>query len=122
LTTEQLFIDELVAIRCQWRIDTEHNDTQHNGASYDSQHNSIECHYLNVMLSVVRLNVFMLSVVAPLTYLPIKQRPDHCGLKVEKNQQVMIITLLHKLSGNFSLNNESLAKFSTLEVAACIKF
>jgi hypothetical protein len=37
--------------------------TQHNGASYDTQHNSIECHYakchdyLNVILSVVRLSV-----------------------------------------------------------------
>ncbi len=44
--------------------------------SIDIQHNSIECHhaecryaecrdYLNVMLSVVRLNVVMLSVVVP---------------------------------------------------------
>jgi hypothetical protein len=39
--------------------------------SIDIQHNSIECHYalcrdyLNVMLSVVRLNVIILSVVAP---------------------------------------------------------
>jgi hypothetical protein len=58
--------------------DTRRNDTQHNRLSYDTQHrhidiqhNSIECHYaecrdyLNVMPSVVRLNVIMLSVVAP---------------------------------------------------------
>ncbi len=38
----------------------------------DTQHNSIECHYaecrdyLNVMLSVIRQNVVLLSVVAPL--------------------------------------------------------
>jgi hypothetical protein len=53
-----------------------------------------------------------------LKYLPIKQRPDHCEIKVEKNQQLMI--LLHELSGNFTLNDESLAKFSTLEMAACM--
>ncbi len=41
--------------------------------SIDIQRNSKECHYaecrdyLNVMLSVVRLNVIMLSVVAPYT-------------------------------------------------------
>ena len=56
--------------------DIQHNDTQHNGLvttlSIDIQHNSIECHYaecrnyLNVMQSVVRLNVVKLSVVAPL--------------------------------------------------------
>jgi hypothetical protein len=40
--------------------------------SIDIQHNSIECHYaecrdyLNVMLSVIRLNVVMLNVVAPI--------------------------------------------------------
>jgi hypothetical protein len=44
--------------------------------SKDIQHNSIECHYakcyytecrdyLNVILSVVRLNVVMLSAIAP---------------------------------------------------------
>ena len=47
------------------------HDTQHNGPSYDTQHNNIECHYaecrdyLNVMLSVIKLNVVMLNVVAP---------------------------------------------------------
>ena len=44
-------------------------DTLHNGTNYDTQHNSIECHYaecrdyLNGKLSVVMLNVIMLSVV-----------------------------------------------------------
>ncbi len=45
--------------------------------SIDIQHDSIECHfaecrnYLNFMLSVVRLNVVMLSVVAPLSGLAV---------------------------------------------------
>ncbi len=45
------------------------HDTQHNGPSYDTQRNNIECHYaecrdyLNVMLSVIKLNVVMLSVI-----------------------------------------------------------
>jgi hypothetical protein len=42
--------------------------------SIDIQHNNTECHcdeyrdYLNVMLSVVRLNVVILSVVAPISH------------------------------------------------------
>jgi len=28
-----------------WRHDTKHNDTQQNGLSYDTEQNTIECHY-----------------------------------------------------------------------------
>ncbi len=48
--------------------------------SIDIQHNSKECHYaecrdyLNVMLSVVRLNVIMLSAVAPLKVAPLTRK------------------------------------------------
>jgi hypothetical protein len=67
----------LFAVHGQGSHDTQHNDIQHNGDSYGTQHNSIECHYaecrdyLNVKLSVVRLNGVRLSVIAPgqeLTY------------------------------------------------------
>jgi hypothetical protein len=71
-------------MKCFTRVglhNTQHSGIQHNGLvmtlSIDIHHNSIECHYseyhyaecfdyLNVTLSVIRLNVVMLSVKAPL--------------------------------------------------------
>jgi hypothetical protein len=49
--------------------DTQHNGTQHNGLTCDTQHNIIQCIYVEcrvyfVMLGVSMLNVIMPSVVA----------------------------------------------------------
>jgi hypothetical protein len=74
MTFSQTTLNIMTTIRCRG---TQHNNIWHNeiqrnehiGDTHhdDTQHNSIECRFAECHIFIVQLNVFMLSVVAPIT-------------------------------------------------------